>query len=41
LPRRPAIVRFKALIQEEWKQTVALVEEARRREAARHPVAPQ
>lgn len=35
LPRHPAIKRFEALIQHEWLQTVTLVEDARKREAAR------
>lgn len=35
LPRHPAMERFKALIQEEWQHIACLVEDARRREAAR------
>jgi fido (protein-threonine AMPylation protein) len=35
LPRHPAIERFRSFVQENWKQTVALVEAALRRDAAR------
>lgn len=35
LPRHPVIERFRTLIHENWKQTVELVEEAHRRDAAR------
>jgi len=35
LPRHPAIERFRVMIQENWKQTVALMEDALRRETAR------
>ena len=36
LPRHPAIARFRSMVQENWEQTVTLVEDARRRETARH-----
>jgi len=35
LPRHPVIGRFEALIRDEWRVTATLVEDARRREAAR------
>ena len=35
LPRHPAIARFRGMVQETWKQTVTLVEDARRRDTAR------
>ena len=37
LPAHPIIGRFAALLKDQWQSTADLVDEARRREAARHP----